>query len=68
MLSTGPVYRGLDPYFCKEPLIRYDFRFPNLQNKGPTETVTNFIIFMHFYAKHIFVKKIESELIRDSGH
>ena len=31
-------------YFCKGPLIWYDFRFLNLQNKGPTVTVTHFII------------------------
>ena len=41
MLSTVPV-------FCQNQgprsLIWYDFRFPNLQNKGPTVTVTNFII------------------------
>ena len=29
------------PSFCKGPLILYDFWFPNLQNKGPTVTVTN---------------------------
>ena len=41
MHSTGPV-------FCQDQgprsLIWYDFRFTNLQNKGPTKTVTNFII------------------------
>ena len=40
-MNTGPV-------FCQNQgprsLIWYDFRSPNLQNKEPTLTVTNFII------------------------
>ena len=41
MLNTGTIFfQNQGP----RSLIWYDFRFPNLQNKGPKVAVTNFII------------------------
>ena len=45
----GTKTRGPGPYFCKGPLIRYNFRLPNLENTGPTLTDTNFIILTAFF-------------------
>ena len=68
MHSTGPV-------FCQNQgprsLILYDFRFSNLQNKGPTVTVRNFIILKAFFQivtgtwpGHIFMRKWSLKFVR----